>query len=541
MIKHYFGLLRRWLWLLTLTTLIAGAISFLVSKRQPVYYTASARLLVGTATSSPNVDLNDLRAAAQLLEIYGEVTTTRPFLESVLKELGPVDLTASELENRLSVSTNSSTDVLTLRFEAQDPDRAVAVVNAIASGLVRQSPSGAGDAGTADQLQGQIQRVQQMIVTSQTTISQLESELQSAATYDQQSQIAGQLSAERTRLSDAERLLISLYTTMLHTPNNQIAIIEPAVQGHAVSRETPLKTLLGAMAGLILGAGIMFAFEYSDDTIRTREDLVAVSSVPVLASLHTYKKLNDAGSEDLLVLHEANSRMAESYRRLGTELLFPEKKRKLRSVLVAGPQDNKDPDEVAANLAAVLAQLDRRVVLVDTDLRHSIISQLFGLTGQPGLTDLLHGEAEPSRLITSIPEIPGLSVLPVGRRNGTFSEGLASHTMLDLIDYLHSIADMVVFVAPSLLAYADGLVLAPRVDSVLIVSVSGISRRQLVSDAMETLHTIGASVRGMLLVRRSARRRHVLPSHKERVFLLEEGKQPAGNLPSPETSQEGAR
>jgi capsular polysaccharide biosynthesis protein/Mrp family chromosome partitioning ATPase len=539
MIKHYFDLLRRWFWLLTLTTLIAGAISFLVSKRQPVYYMASSRLLVGTATSSPNVDLNDLRAAGQLLEIYAEVTTTRPFLESVLKELGPVGMSASELENRLSVSTNSSTDILTLRFEAQDPDRAVAIVNAIAGGLVRQSPSGAGDTGTADQLQGQIQRVEQMIVTSQTTISQLESEMQSASTYDQQTQLAGQLSAERTRLSDAERLLISLYTTMLHTPNNQIAIIEPAVQGHAVSRETPLKTVLGVMAGLILGAAIMFAFEYSDDTIRTREDLAAVADVPVLASLHTYGKLTDTDGADLLVLREANSRMAESYRRLGTELLFTGKDHRLRSVLIAGLQDNKDPNEVAANLATVLAQLDRRVVLVDTDLRNSTVSQLFGLTGQPGLIDLLQGEAEPSRLITSIADIPGLSVLPVGRGNGTFTEGLASHAMPDLVDYLHSVADMVVFVAPALLAYADGLVLAPRVDSVLIVSVSGISRRQQVRDAVETLHTVGVRVGGMLLVRRSAKRRHVLPSRKDSVILPEEGRQPTGNLAGSEASQEG--
>jgi Mrp family chromosome partitioning ATPase/capsular polysaccharide biosynthesis protein len=540
MIGHYIGVLRRWFWLLALTTLVAGAISYLVSKRQPVYYTSSARLLVGTATSSPNVDLNDLRTAAQLLEIYAELPTTRPFLDGLLQDLGPIDMSISQIENHLTVSTNSSTDILTIRFEARDPHQSVAIVNAIADRLVRESPSGSGATGTANQLQSQIQRVEQMISTSQTTIQQLETDLQSAATYDLRTQITGQISAERTRLSDAERLLISLYTSMLHTPNNQIQVIEPAVQGHGVNRQIPLKTALGAMAGLILGAAIMSVFEYSDDTIRSKEDIASVTDVPVLAGLHTYKKLNREGDRRLLVTDQASSPMAESYRRMSTKLLFTDNNRVLRSVLVAGLQDNKDADEIAANLATVLVQLGRRVVLVDTNLRHPIVSQLFELIGQPGLTDLLDGETEPSRLITSVAESPGLSVLPTGQRTGTFSEALASQAIPDLIGYLQNLADVVVLTAPSLLVYADGLVLASHVDEVLIVTVRGHSRRQQLKETLEGLRSVGAHVRGVLLVRRSANRARTLPLPRTRAVSEVVSKPSATSLANSEASQKRA-
>jgi len=87
MIRSYTGILRRWFWLLALTTVIAGLVSYVVSSRAPVRYSAKAKLLVGPAAESLNLELDDLRTAAQLLEVYAVLPTMRPFLETVIEDL----------------------------------------------------------------------------------------------------------------------------------------------------------------------------------------------------------------------------------------------------------------------------------------------------------------------------------------------------------------------------------------------------------------------------------------------------------------------
>ncbi|GIV82270.1 MAG: hypothetical protein KatS3mg051_1624 [Anaerolineae bacterium] len=88
MTHHYLSVIRRWLWLLALTTVVAGLVSYTLSSRQPVRYTARAKLLVGPAVQSLNPDLNDLRAAAQLMEVYAVLPTMRPFQEQLIADQG---------------------------------------------------------------------------------------------------------------------------------------------------------------------------------------------------------------------------------------------------------------------------------------------------------------------------------------------------------------------------------------------------------------------------------------------------------------------
>jgi len=86
--KKYFGAVLRWSWLVLLAPLLAGSIVFMVGARQPRLYDATARLVVGPGVKAVNPNLNDMRAASQLMWTYSEFATTPAVLQQVIDENG---------------------------------------------------------------------------------------------------------------------------------------------------------------------------------------------------------------------------------------------------------------------------------------------------------------------------------------------------------------------------------------------------------------------------------------------------------------------
>jgi Mrp family chromosome partitioning ATPase len=149
-------------------------------------------------------------------------------------------------------------------------------------------------------------------------------------------------------------------------------------------------------------------------------------------------------------------------------------------------------------VAVVLAQTGRRVILVDTHLHESTIAKLFGMDQRLGLADILTGRTETLDL-TPIDWLPYLSVVPSGLAPSNTFELLASTRMADLIEELESQADIVIIAAAPLLSYADSLVLASRVDEVLIVARSGQTHRATIGDVVKSLTSLNAYVAGAVL------------------------------------------
>ncbi|MEW6579163.1 MAG: P-loop NTPase, partial [Chloroflexota bacterium] len=416
MIRSYYDVLRRWLWLLGLTTLIAGAGSYALSSREPVRYTARAKLLVGPAVDSLSPQVNDLRAAAQLMEIYAVLPTMRPFLETVIADLG-LDSSPGQLERDITLTTDTTTQILTVRVDQDDRDQATLIANAIAEQLVAQSPaSGTQNATAWEQLQRQIARVESTIARADETLLRLDGELSRAETDEQRALITEQIRQERAYKSEAEKLLISLYSALQSTPNNRITILEPATRGRPIDPQVPLKTALGLLAGLIAGGAIVLAAEYANDTIQGGDDLRAATSAPYLGDLITHPTPGRAAP---VVLARADSAAAERYRQLGMKLRFAGHARSFHRLLVGDIQGDSSGGEIAANLAVVLAQLGENVALLDADVQGRTVSQMFDLTGKPGLADWHEADGALADLLVPA-GVEGLAVLPAGTRTPDF-------------------------------------------------------------------------------------------------------------------------
>ncbi|MGB3714091.1 MAG: hypothetical protein WA996_06645, partial [Candidatus Promineifilaceae bacterium] len=383
-----------------------------------------------------------------------------------------------------------------------DPQRATAVANSLAGVILRLSPSG-GESYAAvlnDQMREQATEIEQSTNDIDANIEELKADLDNAATSEEQRSILEQLSQERNRLAEGRSALTLLYSTLLDTFTNQVKIIEPAVTGNPVSRRLPILAFMAGMAGLIVALSVALVYEYLNNTVDTVEDLKTASDAPVLGTISSFRVAqHNHPDESLFVLDHPRSPAAEDFRRLGTKLSVSGDSPAIRSVLVSSIQESESAGEIAANLAIVLSQTGKRVILVDADLHHPTVDKLFGISGRFGLINALDDQSIPPEL-TAIEAAPGLSVLPSGPPPQDSFSRLASPRVDNLLHELDSQADVIVVAASPLPTFADSLLIASRVDGVVLVVRSGSIQEESVNDAVSSLKTVGAHLLGTVLV-----------------------------------------
>ncbi len=175
---------------------------------------------------------------------------------------------------------------------------------------------------------------------------------------------------------------------------------------------------------------------------------------------------------------------AEQYRSLRTRLAQVEGAGTLRTILVTSPQKGEGKSVTAANLALTMAQeLQRRVVLVEADLRKPSLQHLFGLPPGPGLAEYLAGAAELQDVMKVLPD-HNLTVIPAGVTPVNPAELLGSTAMRRLLDHLRTRFDRVLLDTPPVLPLADVAILAPLVDGSLMVVRAGYTPKPAIENAL---------------------------------------------------------
>ncbi len=199
----------------------------------------------------------------------------------------------------------------------------------------------------------------------------------------------------------------------------------------------------------------------------------------------------------LITITDPRSPVAEAYRRLRTNLEFASLDSSLRTLLVtsAGPDEGKST--TLSNLAVSIAQAGRRVILVDGDLRHPRLHELFGLDNRQGLTTVVGQASGDIPLQES--GVNGLRVLAAGPLPDIPADLIASPAVETLIATLREQADIVLFDAPPVVVVTDAAVLASKVDGVLLVINAGRTRREYAQRAKALLAQVHARVVGAVL------------------------------------------
>jgi len=301
--------------------------------------------------------------------------------------------------------------------------------------------------------------------------------------------------AAQQELSNANQTLSNLDPSKLNPPQ---LVLPAGLPKDPVSPNMILLGALGLLAGLALGVAIAFLRERLDDSLRGRVDLEANLGAPVLAVIPKVPGWRNKHEARLVTREQPKSAVAETYRTLRTSISFISAQRGLKAIMVTSPASGEGKTTTAANLALVLADAGRRVVLVSADLRKPRIHRFFGLQNEIGLSSVLAGEAQPWEAILD-PGVENLRVLLSGPVPSRPAELIQSEQMRDVMAGLREVADYVIIDTAPILLVADSLAMAPLVDGVLFVADSAMTSRSAVAHAREQLDQVGAGVIGSVL------------------------------------------
>lgn len=264
-------------------------------------------------------------------------------------------------------------------------------------------------------------------------------------------------------------------------------VLQPAQLPTTPVSPKPLRNAtLGFVLGSMLGVGLAFLVEYLDRTIRTREDAETAIDLPVLTTIpHA-----PAGANP--------SEASESFRVLRTNLQFIAFDDATHTLLVTSPGPDEGKTTVAANLAVAFALASARTLLVDADMRHAELHNLFELPLEPGLSSVLRRACDPRHAINAS-QIDNLFVLTAGPLPSNPTELLSGEGAKEFLAWATEEYDVVLLDSPPALGIADAAALAASADGALLVLRAGHTPRPAVLHAKAGLQRVGGKLLGVVL------------------------------------------
>ncbi|HEX7569456.1 MAG TPA: polysaccharide biosynthesis tyrosine autokinase [Verrucomicrobiae bacterium] len=257
-----------------------------------------------------------------------------------------------------------------------------------------------------------------------------------------------------------------------------------------VKPNKPVNIVLGLIFGLIMGIGLAFFIEYLDTSVKTIDDVERTFQAPVLGVIpQNIGILVDEGSE---------SKHAEAYRVLRTNLLFSRKEETFNTIVVVSAGAGEGKSTTTTNLATVFAQAGNRVLLVDSDLRRPTLHKLFKVTNNLGLTNYLLKQNTIVEVIQTT-QVPNLDFMASGKLPNSSMGILGSAQMKQLIAELKPRYDYILFDSPPILGVSDASVLASEVDMVIQVIQYRRYPQPMTLRAKQMIEKVGGNLVGLVL------------------------------------------
>jgi capsular exopolysaccharide synthesis family protein len=511
-LRDYLTVFKRQLALILAIMVLGAAAAAAYSFRRTPVYDSTASVLVRAITTNA---FDPGQRVDQQLNMFNQrqLAQSQPVAAVAAKSLETTATPAQLLEHvRVDVPANSQ--ILRVHYRDTVPLTAQRGADAFAKAYLAFREADARTQASTSQksIQKDVARLQKDASAAEKAISDpnADSNARQAA--------QARLTSINNRL---QPLLAQLngFLSLDFTPGTVIAAAD--LPGSPASPNHRLDVGIGLLVGLFLGVVLAFVRDRTDDRLRGREDLAERLDRPVLATIPPLsKRVRQEGKlrwsrrhrNSLVTLEQPNSPAAESYRTLRTRMARLAAQLDINSVMVVSAGVGEGKSTTAANLAVVLAETGKDVLLVSADLRRPRVHHFFSLPNKTGLSNLLTDGTPPDKRKAPVADgkqmaselwsvAPNLWVILSGPLPAHPSALMDSDAMRQFLKEQRDLFDFIILDCPPALVVADAMALAPLADAVLVVADAKESDRNLVSRLKEEVEQVGGRIVGAVLNR----------------------------------------
>ena len=511
-LRQYINIGLKWWWLLLLLAVTGAGVGYGLAAREAPVYQAYTTMMVGQSIQSAQVSAGDLMLSERLAQTYAEIAKQQIVLQKVIDTL-QLPYSWQGLSSRVTLATVRDTQLLRITAEAGSPEEARIIADEVANQLVLLSPTNLQareQTETQRFVRERMAALEAKIEAGQARLTSLQAQLNEPLSVEQASQVQAEIDTLEGLLNEWDSNYTPLVTVIEGNKSpNFLAVIQPAEANPVPVRPQPTRSgLMGAVAGLLVAAGIAFLIEYLDDRIKTPDDLSQTLGLTSLGVINYIKGKERA--DRLVAAHDVFSPVAEAYRMIRSNIQFMAVDRPLKRIVITSAAPEEGKSTTVANLGIVLAQAGFRTVIIDADLRRPTQHEIFQIPENSllhgGLTELIcTPKAQPAHYVRKT-GVDNLGLITSGNLPPNPSELLGSRRMRQVLDSLSAVVDIILIDSPPAALVTDAVVLSTQSDGVLLVTWANQTKLGVARQALANLQQANAPLLGAVLNRVTSKR-----------------------------------
>lgn len=253
--------------------------------------------------------------------------------------------------------------------------------------------------------------------------------------------------------------------------------------------------LIGILGGIVIACVVIAVLVITNTSIKNEEDIQKCSGLSVLGAIPDYKG-GKKKKTNIVWPEELPFSAAEAIYQLRTAILYSSKDVKM--IAVTSAFENQGKSFISFHLAYSLAQVGKKVLLVDTDMRKSVLQRRMGLDGvKLGLSEYLSGNAEAGQVIYDV-GIPNMHVLFSGKLVTNASALLSAKWLQTLCDEVKDSYDYIIFDTPPVGVVGDAAIVSSICDGTLVIVESGVTKKKTLNQVKAELDKVNANILGVV-------------------------------------------
>ena len=526
------GMVFKHFWLIVTMALLGLFAAILVNTFMRPVYEATALMMINQENAG-KLDDSPYGSFASMEDYYRtqyQLLESRSLLESVYKQLdlGQYEEFATgigSLRKAVNIAPVTRSRLVNVKVRAYDPSLATDIANTITNTFVQENVSNrismgqdiirALESTEMNEEEQELLNSMPQVVNSDfiKSLKQQEAALernwaQLSSKYTPQHpeviSVKRQLAATKAQIALETRRLVQSIKIELsgQFSGNNIRIVDPAIVPAAPVLPRKLINLaVGLVGGALMGLLLVFVMEFLDQTIKTSEDLEKKLGLPLLGFV-PHEKFKKKESEYASMLKEGNILLAENVRNIRTMLDFTLADNRNASFLVSSPMQGEGKSNLSSNLAVALAQVGKKVLLIDGDLRRSRLHKVFRVSPEKGLSNIWDqdpAKADYSANVQPVADVPNLFIVTAGNRPPNPTDLLNTPRLKDFIEWAQRTYDQVIVDCPAILPVADTMLWGKFIPRTIFVIKHGKTNVRSAKMALDKLQKAGIKVLGVVL------------------------------------------